>query len=124
MRLLLRLVSAFTIVAAAWLTTMYFVLEHPGYRGRALVSGSFVVVSLITIVCLQLARPPIWLRAIVAAGAIGLGYAGATMVTAVLKPDVHFEGYALVIGAALVVQAVLTLVVITLPAGARARHAT
>lgn len=122
MRLLLRLVSAFTILAAAWLTTMYFVLQHPGYQSRAMLSASFIVVSLVTIACLQLAKPPVWLQAIVAAGAVGLGYAGVSAVSAVLRPDAHFEGYALVIGVMLVVQAALTLIVIA--ARSRTTHAT
>ncbi len=124
MRLLLRLVCGFTILAAAWLTTMYFVLKHPGYQAHAMVSASFVAASLVTIAFLQLARPPGWLQALVAATAIGLGYAGATTVSAVLKPDAHFEGYALVIGAMLVVQAALTLVVIASPSRQRTTHAT
>jgi hypothetical protein len=126
MRLLLRLVCAFTILASTWLTTMYFFLQHPGYEQRAAISVGFVLAGLVTLAALQLARPPAWLLAIVALGAIGLIYAGSSAVNAVLRPNAHFEGYALVIGAALTVQGVLTLVVIGMsgPIGLRKTSAS
>ena len=126
MRLLLRLVCGFTILASTWLTTMYFFLQHPGYQERAATSAAFVFAGLVTLAALQLARPPAWLLAIVAAGAIGLIYAGSSAVNAVLRPGAHFEGYALVIGAALAVQGVLTLVVIGMsrPIGLRRTSAS
>jgi hypothetical protein len=126
MRLILRLVCGFTILASTWLTTMYFFLQHPGYQERAAISASFVLAGLVTLAALQLARPPAWLLATVAAGAIALIYAGSSAVNAVLRPNAHFEGYALVIGAALAVQGVLTLVVIGMsrPIGLRKTSAS
>jgi hypothetical protein len=126
MRLLLRLVCAFTILASTWLTTMYFFLQHPGYEQRAAISVGFALAGLITLASLQLARPPAWLQALVALGAIGLIYAGSSTVNAVLRPNAHFEGYALVIGAALALQGVLTLVVIGMsgPIGLRKTSAS
>lgn len=126
MRLLLRLVCAFTILASTWLTTMYFFLQHPGYEQRAAISVGFAVAGLITLASLQLARPPAWLQALVALAAIGLIYAGSSAVNAVLQPNAHFEGFALVIGAALAVQGVLTLVVIGMsrPIGLRRTSAS
>jgi len=126
MRLVLRLVCAFTILASTWLTTMYFFLQHPGYEQRAAISVGFALAGLITLASLQLARPPAWLQALVALGAIGLIYAGSSTVNAVLRPNAHFEGYALVIGAALALQGVLTLVVIGMsgPIGLRKTSAS
>jgi len=126
MRLLLRLVCAFTILASTWLTTMYFFLQHPGYEQRGAISVGFALAGLITLAGLQLARPPAWLQALVALGAIGLIYAGSSTVNAVLRPNAHFEGYALVIGAALALQGVLTLVVIGMsgPIGLRKTSAS
>ena len=100
---------------------MYFFLRHPGYEERAAISVGFALAGLITLASLQLARPPAWLQALVALGAIGLVYAGSSTVNAVLQPGAHFEGYALVIGAALAVQGVLTLVVVVMsrPIGLR-----
>jgi hypothetical protein len=112
MRLLLRLVCVFTILASTWLTTMYFFLRHPGYEQRAAISIGFVLAGLVTLASLQLARPPAWLRAMVALSAIALVYAGSSAINAVLQPGAHFEGYALVIGAALAIQGVLTLLVV------------
>ena len=76
MRLLLRLVCGFTILASTWLTTMYFFLQHPGYQERAAISAAFVLAGLVTLAALQLARPPAWLLAIVAAGAIAIDLRG------------------------------------------------
>lgn len=126
MRILLRLVCGFTILASTWLTTMYFFLQHPGYEQRAAISAGFVLAGLITLASLQLARPPAWLQALVAIGAIALIYEGSSAINAVLRPNAHFEGYALVIGAALAVQGVLTLVVIGMsrPIGPRTSDAS
>lgn len=125
-RILLRLICGFTILASSWLTTMYFVLRHSGYQKGAAISAGFVLAGLITLASLQLARPPAWLQTLVAIGAIGLIYAGSSAVNAVLRPNAHFEGYALVIGAALAVQGVLTLVVIGMsrPIGLRRTSAS
>ena len=126
MRILLRLICAFTILGSAWLTTMYFVLQHQGYQERAAISVGFVLAGLVTLGALQVARPPVWLLALVALGAIGLIYAGSSAVNAVLRPNAHFEGYALVIGAALAVQGVLTLAVLVIsrPIGLRRTSAS
>ena len=126
MRILLRLICGFTILASAWLTAMYFALRHPGYEPRAAISVGFAVASVLTLACLQLARPPAWLRALVATCAIALVYAGSSAVNAVLRPGAHFEGFALVIGAGLVCQGVLTLVVVAVlrPDGLRRTSAS
>ena len=108
---------------------MYFVLRHPGYEWRAGIAALFVLQSALTLVLVASGRPEGvlgrpeglhhiglvasgWtevLRYLVLAGARGIAWAGYSAVSSMLSGP-HFEGFALVIGAALVLQGVLTLV--------------
>jgi len=109
MRWLLRLNSGFTAAALLWLTVMFFVLRHPGYLPNALTAAAMVAVSLgvLAMTVVDVGRWPTRLAAallalmLLAYGASALwrNHAGAG----------HFEGYAEVIGLALVAQGVLTL---------------
>jgi hypothetical protein len=108
MRSLLGAVCCFTIAASCWLATMSLVLHHAGYEAQAGLALLFVVQSLLTLGVLAGLLPGISTRIVCAAGAIGLAAAGARAIAANLSRP-HFEGYALVIGAVLVLQGVLTL---------------
>jgi hypothetical protein len=108
MRALLAAVCFVTIAASAWLATMFFVLHRAGYiRGVAL-AAFFVLESLLTLGVLNGMLAFARARVVTLAGGLGLILAGITAVSANLSSS-HFEGYAVAIGAALVVQGALTL---------------
>jgi len=101
--------SCFTAAASCWLLVMYVVLRHPGYEWRAAMAALFVVQSALTVAALSGWVDGGWMRVLLLGGAAGIVLAGGSAVQATLAGD-HFEGFALVIGLALVVQGVLTLV--------------
>ena len=102
-------VCAFTILAAGWLFTMYFVLRHPGYQWRAVVALLLVGQAVATLAALR-RRPTLPLRIVVLAGAAAIAAYGATAVIQNSLPaNPHFEGFVNLIGLALLVQGVLTL---------------
>jgi hypothetical protein len=89
---------------------MYFVLRHPGYEWRAAMAALFVVQSALTVTALAGWVDGGWVRVAVLVGAAGILIAGGSALQATLGGD-HFEGFALVIGLALLIQGALTLVV-------------
>ena len=110
--------SCFTAAASCWLGVMFLVLNRAGYVLGFLMAMLFIAQSAATLTSLAMNNPPRWLRALLALGACGILYSGATMMAAQLsRPPFdplhpggpHFEGYALVIGFALTAQGVLTL---------------
>jgi NADH:ubiquinone oxidoreductase subunit 6 (subunit J) len=112
----LTAVATFTLLASVWLSIMNLVLHHPGYQRQAIVFALFILQSGLTL--LMLAERVAWIRLIVLVGALGICYAGWTAVAVQLgrssigqaQPQAqHFEGYALLIGLALAVQGVLTI---------------
>ena len=107
MRTLLLSVCAFTLLACCWLTTMESVLRHPGYPSRMIMDALLAAGSLLTgVVVLLLAATP-W-RWLALAAAVGAGAVGVTAIVRIARAA-HFEGFVLLIGASLVVQAALTL---------------
>jgi hypothetical protein len=111
MRTLLFALSLFTGAASGWLIVMYFTLQHPGFESGAAVAALFAVQSALTIVALSGIVDGRWLKPLLLAGAVGIMVAGVSAVRADLASP-HFEGFVLVIGAALAVQGVLTLAVL------------
>jgi hypothetical protein len=107
-RALLAGVSCFTIAASGWLATMALVLRRPGYQALVGVVSLFVLQSLLTIgvIAGQLNGPGA--RVVLAAGAMGIAATGGRAI-AVNLTGPHFEGYAVIVGAALVLQGLLTL---------------
>jgi hypothetical protein len=114
MRTALAAVSAFTLLACAWLCVMFFVLRHPGFEWRAALSALVVIQSALTLVLLAAgsftARP----RLLLALGACGLLALGASAFVANERAG-DWEGYAAVISIALAVQGVLTLIACARP---------
>ena len=108
--------SCLTAAASCWLVVMYFVLQHPGYEWRAVRAAVFVVQSALTVAALAGWVDGGWVRVLLLTGAAGMLLAGGLALQANLAGS-HFEGYALVIGLALVLQGLLTLMVF---AGVRA----
>jgi hypothetical protein len=111
MRRLLTGVCCVTIAASCWLATMSLVLHRTGYRQQMGVALLFVVQSLWTLAVLAGQLPSLWSklsRIVLVPGAVGLAATGGRAIAANLSGP-HFEGYALVIGAVLILQGVLTL---------------
>jgi len=107
MRTLLLTVCAFTLLACCWLTTMESVLHHPGYSSRMLMDALLGAGSLITGLIVLLLATTRW-RWLALAAALGAGGVGVAAIVRDARAA-HFEGFVLVIGAALCAQAALTL---------------
>jgi hypothetical protein len=107
-RALLASFCCFTIAASAWLATMAFVSDRPGHLALSALAFLFVLQSLVTIGFTSGRFVGAGMRLVLAAGATGiLGQGGRAVAANVTRA--HFEGYAFVIGLALVVQGLLTL---------------
>jgi hypothetical protein len=108
MKTTLAAVSAFTLLACAWMCVMFFVLRHPGFEWRAALSALVVIQSAATLVLLAAGPLTVRPRLLLALGACGLLTLG---VSAFLANEAarDWEGYAAVISIALVIQGVLTL---------------
>ena len=109
-------VSVFTAAASCWLVVMYFVLKHPGYQSGAAIAGLFFAQSVLNLIAISRGSGIGGLRYLVLAGGCGIIWAGASAIQATLSSS-HFEGYALIIGFALVVQGGFTLVQFAWPRG-------
>jgi hypothetical protein len=108
MKTLLAAICALTLLAVAYLSLSLIVLRPP----RANYPVWFTLAAVITIqsvaTFIAMANPQTWLRIAVAAGGGVLAAVGVSMVRDTLASP-HFEGYALVLGAMLVMQGILTL---------------
>jgi hypothetical protein len=122
MKTILAAIAVFTAAASAWLFVMYLVLQHPGYQARASFAVIFFAQSVLTLILVASDAPagpsdrPDGLRVVhsglilvVLAGACGIAWAGYSAALSTLSGP-HFEGFALVIGLALALQGVLTLI--------------
>jgi hypothetical protein len=99
-----------TLLATAYLTASLLVLLPPraNYQQWSLMAAVIVAQGVVTLVALFVARTaPARYAALV--GAFAVAFVGARSVYGTLSGP-HFEGYALVLGSALVVQGALTLV--------------
>jgi hypothetical protein len=92
----------FGMIAGIWLGVMENILKHDGYAGRSAIAACIALQAIITL--LPIAR----LRGIVMAGAFGIVWLGFSSISSMLHGS-HFEGFVLIIGAALMVQGALTL---------------
>lgn len=107
MKQLLLLTSLFTVAAGIWLGVMENILKHPGYPGRSLIAAGIAVQGLVTLACILLDGRSA-LRNLVMIGAVVIAFLGGSAILRILGAQ-HFEGFVLIIGAALVMQGVLTL---------------
>jgi len=110
MRASLAWMSVITALAGVWLAVMEHILKHPGYAGRSTVAACIVIQGLATVLFLMWHGRPIF-RLIVQAGALGATVLGASAIIRMLNAP-HFEGFVLLIGAALIVQGILALAVV------------
>ena len=108
MRAVLTAVCGLTIAASTWLGVMFVLLHRPGYERGLGASVLFVLQSLLAgAVINQWLRQPSF-RVVTLLGAVALAWAGTSAVLANIN-GTHFEGYALIIGALLILQGVLTI---------------
>lgn len=110
MRASLTWMSALTALAGGWLAVMENILRHPGYAGRAAIAVCIVIQGLATVLFLMWHGQRI-MRLIVQAAALGVAVLGASAIIRMLNAP-HFEGFVLLIGAALMVQGLMALVVV------------
>jgi hypothetical protein len=114
MRAVLTAVCGLTIAASTWLGVMFIVIHRPGYERGLGVSALFVLQSLLAgAVINQWLRQP-WWGVVTLVGAVALTWAGTSAVLANINGP-HFEGYAVVIGALLTLQGVLTILQLITP---------
>ena len=108
MKSLFVLVSGFTALAGAWLAIMECLLKHSGYQGRMTI-GLLIALqgTAAALVCKSSNPPATTLRAILLVSAGGLAYVGVSALVRLVQQP-HFEGFVLLIGAGIIVQAVLT----------------
>ena len=107
MRTVLNGLCWFTVAASCWLGVMFVVLQRAGYERGLALAALFVVQSLLTLAVTTGWLTAGWGRLLALTGAAGIVWAGGAAIAATLNGP-HFEGYALVIGVALVVQGLLT----------------
>lgn len=105
-RTALAWVSVFTILAGLWLALMEQVLRHSGYAQRTSISVFIAVQGLATVILLMAGRQS-KLFALVLIGAMALGALAVSAMVGTMR-GAHFEGFVLVIGSGLLLQAVLT----------------
>jgi hypothetical protein len=107
MRIVIAALCVFTAAAASWLVVMETMLRHPGFEQRIVVASLIALQSLLT---LAVTRGLFGYNLRIAAGigAAALFLVGLQAMRATLTGP-HFEGFALVIGAALVLQGTMTL---------------
>lgn len=101
---------AFGVIAGVWLLSMENILKHPGFERRSVIAVCIAAQALATLACLAVYRA-LALRVIVLLGAAAICWMGASVVWGIWNSP-HFEGYALLIGSALVVQGLLTMLVL------------
>ena len=99
-------VSVFTLAAATWLGVMENLLRHAGYSMR-IVEACFIAAQSVATLFAVMVRARQSLRIALVIGGVALIALGGSAMVRLLK-DPHFEAYVLVIGAALVVQGLLT----------------
>lgn len=106
----LAVTCVFTLLATAYLTASLLILRPPraNYQQWTLVATAIVVQGVLTLIALFVSAQAS-LRYAALAGGFAIAVIGAWWVHSTLS-GAHFEGYALILGSAMVVQGVLTLV--------------
>ena len=107
MRVVLTAVSGVTAAACLWLAVMFVLLHRPGFERGLVLSLLFVSQALLTMAVVNRWLPGRAWRPLILAGAAGVVWGGATAIANALNSP-HFEGFSVIIGAALVAQGVLT----------------
>ncbi len=105
---LLPLVCCFTGVLAIWLMIMETVLRHEGFAMRIVVAGCILLQSSATLLIARSDRA-MAPRLLLATGALAIAWLGVSATVRMVRGE-HFEGFVLILGSALVLQAGLTLI--------------
>jgi hypothetical protein len=105
----LAAICAFTLLATAYLTASLLILRPPraNYQQWTLVAAVIFVQGALTLFALRPGSPK-GLRYVAVAGGAAIAALGASSIYSTVSGP-HFEGYALILGSALVVQGLLTL---------------
>ena len=107
-------VCAFNLAAGTWLGVMEQILRHNGFGVRSVIAACIVLQAVLTAVVVLWQRySP--MRYAVEVGAVALVGLGIFALYRIMEAK-HFEGFVLIIGAALIVQGVLTFLAL-LPRG-------
>jgi hypothetical protein len=106
-RTVLIAVCALTAAASAWLGVMAMVLHHAGFERIVLSAALFILHSLLVVAVTRGWVAGFAWRMLCFAGAAAMAWTGFRVVIENLS-STHFEGYALVIGLLLILQALLT----------------
>lgn len=107
MRTLQNGVCWLTAAASAWLGVMFVVLHRAGFEQGAGMAGLFILQSLLALAVGNGRLTAMPWRLMALAGSTGLIWAGAEALQRTVTGD-HFEGYAVIIGALLLLQGTLT----------------
>ena len=110
MKQTLVLLCLFVAAAGVWLGVMENVLKHAGYAGRSAIAACITLQAILTLLYLGLNGRPAF-RALVLMGALAIALFGASATINILRAQ-HFEGFVLLIGAALVLESTLTVAVL------------
>ncbi len=113
MKQLLILTCFFTIAAGIWLAVMENVLRHSGFQARTTIAVLIALQSLATLSAL-LVSSRFSVRFLVMAGSVAVALLGASAIFRTMQAA-HFEGFALLIGTALLLQGALTLAALSRP---------
>jgi len=113
MKQALTVLCCFVVAAATWLCLMENVLHHDGYIVRSVVAVLIAAQSLATLLVVRRGGHAV-ARTLVAIGAIGAALFGTSAIVTTLRTS-HFEGFVLIIGLALILEAVLALLVLFQP---------
>jgi hypothetical protein len=116
----LAAICVFTLLATAYLSASLLILRPPraNYQQWALVATLILVQSALTLAALWLGSKGPWLteapearrraRYLAMAGGVAIAALGASSVYGTIS-GTHFEGYALVLGSALIIQGLMTI---------------
>ena len=108
MRAMLSVLCGLTIAASCWLGAMFVVLHRAGYQRGVAISALLLLQSLLTLGVAAKILASEWARTAAILGAASIVWLGGAAINRNLSGP-HFEGYAVVVGAALVVQGLLTI---------------
>lgn len=102
----LTLLCAFTGLCGSWLGAMDLRLRHSGYQGQAAIAGTIICQALLTLSALRFAQYRV-LRYLSLFGCVAMIWLAGHALIGVVG-GAEFEGYVLLIGMALIIQALLT----------------
>jgi hypothetical protein len=109
MKTALTAVCVLLLLAVGYLSLSLVVLDPPraNFSAWFALAGILIAQTVLTLIALTRPQPPAALRQVVVGGALALAAIAVWRVRATLT-GAHFEGYNLVLGALLFVQAALT----------------